>query len=76
MKKLFYLPIFALLLSGCATNGLRVEATPELKNVLLSFNDHGYTKKTEFKADLDASLFHANCNGKTRATYYIKRFYT
>ena len=70
MKKLLYLPLFMLLLTGCTSTGLKAEATPELKNVLTSFNDKGYTKKTEFIADLDASLFHANCNGKTRATYY------
>lgn len=70
MKKLLYLPLLALLLSGCTSTGLKAEATPELKGVLTKYNLHGYTKKTEFLADLDTSIFHANCNGKKRATYY------
>lgn len=72
MKKLLYLPLLALLLSGCSSNSLRAEALPDtdLDDLLVSYNVNGYTKKTEFSANLDASLFHANCNGKTRATYY------
>ena len=83
MKKYLVIPIFALLLVGCGNSASNGQALRQrlingetMANLLKSYNQEGYTKKTAFQFVEsilnDTHYFHAGTNNRERATYYHK----
>ena len=80
MKKVLFLSAFLFLLSGCNNAKQTRTSLPKriqgetMANLLRSYNDEGYTKKTSFQFVEsilnDTHYFHAGANNRNRATYY------
>ncbi len=77
MKKIALISL-GLLISSCSplmkSEAFRGLSKPDLDNLLVSYNQNGYTKKTEFflteEIRNDTKNFHAGANTPKRATYY------